>query len=92
MRRASLPGRLDRLAGRRGAVDLERAIRELAAETGLHPAEIRAELEAIEARIRRYGPETPERLVSRWAEELGLPEEELWDEVARITGVAGAAR
>lgn len=92
MRTRSLPARLDRLAGRQGTVDRERTIRELAAETGLDPAEIRAELEAIEVRTRRYGPETPEQLVSRWAEELGLPEDELWAEVAQITGAAGAAR
>ena len=92
MRRASLPGRLDRLAGQRGTVDLERTVRELAAETGLLPAETRAELEAIEARIRRYAPETPEQLVRRWAEELGLPEEELWAEVAQITGTARTTR
>ena len=92
MRRASLPARLERLAAQRSTGDLERTVRGLAAETGLHPAEIRAELAAIEVCTGRFGPETPEQLVRRWAEDMGLPEAELWEEVGHIAGAAGGAR
>ena len=89
MRRASLPSRLERLTHQRGSVALERAVRDLAAEYVVDPAEVRAELEAITARIRRYGPETPARVIARYAEELGLPETELWAAYGRITGASG---
>lgn len=77
--------RLDRLAGRRGSVDLERTIRDLAVEYGLDPAEVRAELPVIEEHGRRYGPRTLEQAVRRFADELGLPGGEVWADVARIT-------
>ena len=89
MRRASLPRRLDRLTVRGHAGDRERVIHEVAAETGLDPAEVRAELAAIEEEIRRFGPSTPEQAVQRIAAELRLPEDEVWAEYARITGTAG---
>ena len=90
MRRASLPHRLARLGERCHAGDRERAVRELAAETGLHLAEIQAELDAITEWTRRYGPETAARVIARYAEELRLPEAEVWTEYGRITGTAEA--
>ena len=89
MRRASLPDRLDLLGERRACVDLERAVRDLAAKYGVEPAEVRAELEAITERIRRHGPETPAWVITWYAEELGLLEVELWAAYARITGASG---
>lgn len=89
MRRASLPLRLDRLGERRASADLERAVRDLAAEYELDPAEVRAELEAITARIRRFGPCDAEEFVRRCAAEFGLPEEELRAELARAASAVG---
>ena len=90
--RASLPRRLDRLARRHEGSDRERLIHDVAAETGLGEAEVRAELAAIEDHDRRFGPCTIEQVVARCAEELGLPEDEVWPAYDRITGAAGAAR
>jgi len=73
-------------------VDHERAVRELAAEHGLEPAEVRAELEAITERIRRHGPETPARVIARYAGEFGLPKAEVWAEYDRISGTAETSR
>ena len=84
MRRASLPSRLDRLAARGPAGDRERLILDVAAETGLSPAEVRAEWEAMEAHERRFGPSTPEQAVRRIAAELGLSEAEVWAEYALV--------
>ena len=61
-------------------------------ESGLDPAEVRAEWEEIRARTRRFGPPSAERVVRRCAEEFGLPMAEVWDEYAVITGDVGVAR
>ena len=92
MRRQSLPLRLDRLVGVRASIDLERTVAELVAETGLEPAEIRAELAEVGERMRRFGPGTAEAAIRRLAEEYGLPEEELWGEYERTIGTPGARR
>ncbi len=92
MRRASVPLRLERLTGVRASGNLERTVAELASEYGLHPAEVRAELEVVAERIRRFGPGTPAQTIRQCAEEFGLPEEELWTEYARITGTVGVRR
>ena len=92
MRRASLPRRLERLVHRRGSGGLERTIREVAEVYGLDPAEVRAELAHLTEQEQRSGPCTPEQAVRRCAEELGLPEDEVWDEYAWVTGAAGARR
>ncbi len=92
MRRASLPHRLERLGEQRHAGDRERAVRELTAEYGLEPVEVRADLEDITARIRRSGPETPAQVIARYAAEFGLPEEELWGEYERMTDTVWVRR
>ena len=78
--------RLDRLADRHHAGDLERTIAELAAAYGLHRSEVRAELAAIEERARRFSPSTLEQVIQQCAEEFGLPETDLWADYALITG------
>ena len=92
MRSWSVAHRIDRLAGWHHAGDRERLIRDVAAETGLDVAEVRAELAEIEEHTRRFGPPTLERFVRQCAEDLGLAEAEVWDEYARIVGTAGASR
>lgn len=89
MRRASLPSRLDRLGERCASTDLERAVRDLAAEYGLDPVEVRAELEANLERVRRFGPCDAEEFVRRCAAEFDLPEAELWAELARASRAVG---
>jgi hypothetical protein len=88
VRGRSLPRRLDQLAARGHAGDRERLIFDVAAKTGLDPAEVRAKLELIEAHERRYGPSTVEQTVRRIANELGLSEAEVWAEYAQVTGRA----
>ena len=80
--------RLDRLTTRGHAGNRERLIHDVAAETGLAPAEVRAELAAIEDHDRRFGPSTIEQAIRRYAEEFGLPEGEVWAEWASIAGEA----
>ena len=89
MRRVSLPLRLERLARQRASGDLERAVRALAAEYGVDPAEVRAELEANLERVRRFGRRTSEEFVRRCAAEFDLPEEELRAELARASRAVG---
>jgi len=90
VRTRSHPRRLAWLAGRHPSGDRERLIHDVVAETGLDPAEVRAELAEIEGHARRYGPPTLEQFVHRCAMELGLPEAELWADLADVTG--GVAR
>ena len=92
MRTRSLPLRLDRLTGHRSAGDLDRTVRELAAEYGLDPAEVRAEWEEIQARTRRFGPPSAEQVARRYAEEFSLPEAEVWVSYDRISGTAETSR
>ena len=92
MRTRSVARRLDRLVDRGHAGDRERLIREVAAESGLDPAEVRAEVAAIEACTRRYGPSTIDQAVRRCAEEFGLPEAEVRAEYEWITGTVGMPR
>jgi len=70
VRGRSVAHRLDRLVDRGRAGDRERLIRDVAAETELSPAEVRAELAAIEDHARRYGPATIGQFVRRCAEEF----------------------
>jgi len=90
VRSRSVAHRLDRLSEGRHAGDRERLIHQVAAETGLDVAEVRAELAEIEDHARRYGPATIGQFVRRCAEELGLAEADVWDEYARIVGTVGA--
>lgn len=92
MRRASLPHRLERLNGLQQSGGVERAMHELAAEHGLHPAEVRAELEVIKERVHRFGPCTTEQAVRRCAEEFRLPEAEVWAEYTRIISTSAGQR
>lgn len=89
VRRASLPLWFDRLVGQRQRGDLERTVAQLAAEFGLDPAEVRAELAHVAELVRRLGPCTTEEAIRRCAEEFGLPEAEVWAEYAWISGTAG---
>ena len=89
MRRASLTLRLERLARQWASVDLERAVRDLAAEYGLDPAEVRAELEANLEWVRRFGRCPSEEFVRRCAAEFDQPEEELRAALARASRAVG---
>ena len=92
MRTRSVARRLERLVDRGHAGDRERLIRQVATETGLHPAEVRAELGAIGEHTRRFGPSTIEQVIRRCAEELGLTEGEVWAAYASVSGTAGVGR
>lgn len=59
-------------------------INELAEEFGLHPEEVRREMEETAERIRRFGPEPVDALIRRCAEEFGLSEDELRAEYAQL--------
>jgi len=89
VRRASLPRRLERLTEQRGSLALERTVREVAAEYGLHPVEVRAEFEEIAERVRRFGPCSADEVVTRCAAEFGLSEDDLRAELAGAPGAAG---
>ena len=92
MRGRSVALRLERLHGRRATVDLEHAVRDLAAEYGLHPAQVRAELHDLAECVRRFGVSTPAQAIERWAEEFSIREAELCAEVVRVTDKTGIGR
>jgi len=91
MSRASLSSRLNRLAERQAAADYGRVIRALAAEYGEDPDQVRADVEAGLAVTRRYGRCSTEEYVRRSAEEIGVPEAEMWEEYNRAFGAVVAA-
>ena len=76
----SLPRRLTRMEQQQTNRALEVEIDRLAAEYGLHPDEVRHELE-MHARYRaHYGPEPVAVTIQRLAAEFDLDEAELWAE------------
>lgn len=92
MRERSVALRLERLAGRRRPLELDLAVRDPAAEYGLAEAEVRAELDAAAAYVRRFGPCGGDASVARCAADFGLPEAEVRAELDRVRGaVVGPA-
>jgi hypothetical protein len=80
----SVPVRISHMEQQRQWVDLEAEIQALAAEYGLHPNEVRHELETVQDRIARYGPDPIKVTIRRCAEEFGIDETELRAEYEQI--------
>lgn len=77
-------GRLEQMRADGFAGRDEQTVADVAAETGLAPAEVRAELAAIVDQTRRSGPRTAGEVIDGLAAELGLPEADLWADLGRI--------
>jgi hypothetical protein len=80
----SLPRRLARMERQRANRALEAEIARLAAEYGVHPNEVRHELEKCARYHEQFGPEPIEVAIARLAAEFDLGEAELWAEYERI--------
>ena len=70
--------------------ELEAEIARLAAEYGLHPDEIRHEVEEFARQRAHHGPEPAAVTVRRLAAEFDLDEAELWAEYERIRDRLGS--
>lgn len=82
--RASVPVRLTRMERQRATIHLDGTIAILTEEYGLDPNEVRHELEALDRRIRQYGPEPVEVRLQQLAEEFDLDPEEIRAEAEHI--------